>query len=197
MHLHDARTAGHLGFAKTWSRAKQRPVYWRGMKEDIRNHCITCEKCGSRKKPNRKERAPMQRYQVGMPSERIAIDIAGPFPVTHRGNRFIMVVGDYFSKWTEAYALPNHTAEVVSETLVEEFICRFGTPREILTDQGRDFESRLFQCLCKELGTRKTRTTPFHPQADGMIERFNRTMKCMLTYYVADNQKDWDCHLPC
>ncbi|PIK55041.1 hypothetical protein BSL78_08089 [Apostichopus japonicus] len=118
----------------------------------------------------------MQEYRIGIPMERVAMDVAGPFPETCRGNRFILVVSDYFTKWTEAYAMPNHTAETVANTFVEQFVCRFGTPREVFTDQGREFESRLFYCMCKELGIEKTRTSPFHPQSDGMVERFNRTM---------------------
>ena len=196
LQLHDARTAGHLGFSKTWNKAKRSPVYWRNMRREIYEHCMMCHQCGSRKNPNRKNRAPMQQYRVGAPMERIAMDIAGPFPQTHRGNRFILVISDYFTKWTEAYALPDHTAETVANAFVEQFVCRFGTPREVFTDQGRDFESRLFHCMCNELGIRKTRTSPFHPQSDGMVERFNRTMECMLTSFVSADQRDWDIHLP-
>lgn len=194
--LHDVRTAGHLGFNKTWSRAKRSPVYWRNMRRDIYEHCVQCHECGSRKSPTKKNRAPMQEYRIGIPMERVAMDVAGPFPETCRGNRFILVVSDYFTKWTEAYAMPNHTAETVANTFVEQFVCRFGTPREVFTDQGREFESRLFYCMCKELGIEKTRTSPFHPQSDGMVERFNRTMECMLTNYVSGNQRDWDVSLP-
>ena len=77
--------------------------------------------------------------------ERIAIDIMGPLPVAQDGDKYIIVVADYFTKWTEAYAIPDQTAETVAAVLVEEFICRFGTPVQIHTDQGRNFESNLFK----------------------------------------------------
>ena len=128
--------------------------------------------------------------------ERIAIDLTGPLPRTRAGNTSIMVVADYFTKWVEAFALPDQTAETVAKTLVEQVVTRFGTPLEIHTDQGREFEAGLFRRVCRLLGIRKTRTTPFHPQSDGMVERFNRTVKTMLSMFVAENQNDWDEHLP-
>lgn len=79
----------------------------------------------------------------------IAINIMGLLPVTENGNQFIMVVGDYFSKWTEEYALPVHTAQTVADRLVTEFICRYGTPLRIHIDEGREFELQLFSELCK------------------------------------------------
>ena len=111
----------------------------------------------------------MRQYNVGQPFERIAIDIAGPFPVTDDGNRYIMVIGDYFTKWVEAYAIPNQEVTIVAKKLVHYFCCRYGAPMEIHTDQGRNFESRVFKELCRLLGIRKTRTTPLHPQSDGMV----------------------------
>ena len=80
----------------------------------------------------------------------------------------------------------------VAKILVDEVLCRFG----IHSDQGRQFESNLFREMCKLLGIEKTRTTPYHPQSDGMVERFNRTLATMLTAYVSTNQRDWDDQLP-
>ena len=107
-----------------------------------------------------------------------------------------MVVADYFTKWVEAFPLPDQTAGTVARTLVEQVVTRFGAPLEIHTDQGREFEAALFRGVCQLLGIRKTRTTPFHPQSDGMVERFNRTVKAMLSKFVNESQDDWDEHLP-
>ncbi|CAG2213568.1 unnamed protein product [Mytilus edulis] len=107
-----------------------------------------------------------------------------------------MVIGDYFSRWKEAFALPNHTALTVADKLTTEFICRFGTPTRIHTDQGREFESVLFAEICKLLGVEKSRTTPYHPQSDGMVERYNQTAQIMLAMYVDENRSNWDDHLP-
>ena len=87
-------------------------------------------------------------------------------------------------------------AETVAAVLVEEFICRFGIPVQIHTDQGRNFESNLFKEVCRLLDIDKTRTTPFHPQSDGMVERFNRTLQAMLSKVVSPDQRDWDKWLP-
>ena len=103
---------------------------------------------------------------------------------------------DYFTKWAEAFALPNQQAETVARVLVDEFICRYGVPLQIHNDQGSNFESNLFRHLCKLLDIYKTRTTAYHPQSDGLVKRFNRTLESMLNMYCKDDQTDWDIHLP-
>ena len=138
----------------------------------------------------------MKKYQVGAPMERVALDIMGPLPKTTRGNKYVLVVGDYFTKWIEAYPMPNQEAPTVADILTREFISRYGAPAEIHSDQGRNFESAVFQDVCKILGVRKTRTTAFHPQSDGFIERFNRTLQQMLVHYTSPTQTDWDEALP-
>jgi transposase InsO family protein len=113
----------------------------------------------------------MHHYNVGAPFERIAVDIAGPFPESDRGNRYLLVAMDYFTKWLEVYAIPNQEASTVADALVSNFYCRFGVPRELHSDQGWNFESSLIREVLKWLGVRKTRTTPLHPQSDGMVEQ--------------------------
>jgi len=144
----------------------------------------------------KKNRAPLQLYQVGSPLERVAVDIVGLFPVTTQGNRFICVVMDYFTKWPEAYALPDHEAETVAEALVNNFITRFGVPCELHSDQGREFESVVFQECCRLLGIKKTRTTALRSQSDGLVERFNRTLIHEVAKYCSSDQRDWDVKLP-
>lgn len=139
----------------------------------------------------------MQIVRSWYPMERIAINILGELPQTAKGNEYILVISDYFTKWTEALPLPNKEACTVAKILVDEVLCRFGIPQTIHSDQGRQFESNLFREMCKLLGIeKKTRTTPYHPQSDGMVERFNRTLATMLTVYVSTNQRDWDDQLP-
>jgi transposase InsO family protein len=91
--------------------------------------------------------------------------------------------------------MANMEAGTVARIMVEEVVTRFGVPHVIHSDQGRQYESRLFQEMCQMLGTTKTRT-PYHPKSDGMVERFNRTLETMLSAYVSDNHKDWDRQLP-
>ncbi|XP_038060519.1 uncharacterized protein LOC119731418 [Patiria miniata] len=193
---HDNRTSGHLGITRTVARLRQAPVFWREMQRQAEEWCQKCHKCGSKKSPPRPLKAPLQQYLVGAPMERLAIDLTGRFPRTRTGNYSIMSVADYFTKWVEAFPIPDQTAQTVAKVLVEQVITRFGAPLEIHTDQGREFEAELFQGTCKLLGVQKTRTTPFYPQSDGMVERFNRTVKTMLSLFVHENQDDWDEHLP-
>ena len=143
----------------------------------------------------RKGKAPLQKYTMGAPNERIAIDFMGPFRKTNRGNRHLMVFGDLFSKWTECYSLPNIEASTVAKVLVDQYFSRWGCPLICHTDQGRTFESKLFLDMCKLLGIEKTRSSNFHPQSNGFIEKHNSTIIKMLSPYVSANQRDWDEHV--
>lgn len=92
--------------------------------------------------------------------ERLAMDILGPLPLTPCGNRYVLVVTDYFTKWMESYAIPNQEAATVAEKLVSQFVCRFGVPRELHSDQGTNFEFKVMAEVCKLLDIEKTRTSP-------------------------------------
>ena len=107
--------------------------------------------------------------------DRVATDILGPFPQSSSGNRYILLVGDYFTRWIEAYAIPEFSAKTVAEKSVYEFFSRFGTPLDLHSDQGRNYEASLFKEVCRLLEINKTRSSPFHPQSNGMIERSNKT----------------------
>jgi hypothetical protein len=193
--LHDDPTSGHLGVTKTLARVRSR-FYWPGHRQSVEDWCRHCQTCQARKGPQRKPRGKMQQYIVGEPMERVALDIMGPLPQSIKGNKYILVVADYFTRWTEAYAMPDQEAITVTKFFLEEFICRFGVPRQVHTDQGRQFESKVFQGLCTRLGIDKTRTSAYHPQSDGLVERFNRTLEDVLSKYVSPTQRDWDEHLP-
>ena len=115
---HDIKTAGHLGGKKTLSRVRQM-FYWPGLQSDVRSYVAGCETCTKRKEPNPTKRAPMQIVRSGYPMERLAIDILGELPMTPNGNKYILVISDYFTKWTDALPMPNMEACTVAKTLVE------------------------------------------------------------------------------
>ena len=167
---HSHTTASHHGVKKTLS-ALQSRYYWPGLTSAVHRLIARCHVCGSKKTWGKKRCSPLKQYVIGAPMERIAIDILGPLPETPRKNKFILVVSDYFPKWTESYPLPNQEATPVAEKLVNEFICRFGVCRKLHGDQGRNFESKVFAEICKLLDIEKTRTTPLHPQPDDVRER--------------------------
>lgn len=193
--LHNNIVSGHMGITRTIDRLKQR-FYWVNFTDSVEQWCKACIECQKRKGPVKKHRGYMKQYLVGAPLERIAIDILGPLPLSLNNNKYILVLTDYFTRWTECYAMPNQEAATVTKIFVEQFVCRFGIPYQIHTDQGRQFESRLFQEMCSMLQIDKTRTTSFHPQSDGLVERFNRTVEDMLSKFVSINQRDWETYLP-
>ena len=116
----------------------------------------------------------------------------GPLPKTSQGNEHILVMVDQFTKWVECVPLPSQTAEVTAHAAVREFFGRFGCPLQIFTDQGRNFESRLFVSLCNALQIHKTKTTPYWPSANGQVERFNRTLIEAIRCYLGKSQSQWD-----
>ena len=194
-HLHNSSTAGHLGIKKTVARVRER-FYWLNSRKFVANYCKRCDEYSSHKGPQKKWKAPLKLYQVGSPMERVAVDVLGPLPKTNDGNQYIVIAQDYFTKWPEAFPVPDQKATTVADVLVNQFFTRFGIPQELHSDQGRNFESEVFQDVCKLLGIHKTRTTPYHPQSDGMVERFNRTLGNGLSMFVNQNHTDWDKHVP-
>ena len=116
---------------------------------------------------------------IGEPFRRMAMDIVGPLPKTGRGNRFVLVISDYAIRYPEAVPLRNISAGKIAEVLIDIF-ARHGIPEEILTDQGTNLTSALLGELYRLIGIKALQTSPYHPQADGLVERFNQTLKVML-----------------
>ena len=192
---HDSLSGGHFGVNKTLEKIRKR-FYWASCKQDVEDWCKSCEVCVARKGPLGKGKSPLQIFNVGTPFERVQMDILGPFPITSSGNKYLLVVVDCFTKWVEAFPLRNIRAKTVAEVFVNQIVSRHGTPFEVHTDQGRNFESKLFTELMELLGIRKTRTTALHPQSDGQVERQHQTITNYLAKYISSNQKDWDRWIP-
>ena len=132
---------------------------------------------------------------IARPFQRIAMDLIGPLPRTQRGNRFVLTICDYATRYPEAIALPSTEAHRISKELVGVF-AHVGIPEEILSEQGPNFMSALLEEVYRLLQIRRIRTSPYHPQTDGLVERFNGTLKMMLKKFVSRNQKDGNEYLP-
>ncbi|GFX69692.1 retrovirus-related Pol polyprotein from transposon 412 [Trichonephila clavipes] len=193
--LHGSPTGGHFGVMKTLHRVRER-FCWGKVRADVEQWCKSCDACLARKGPKIRSRGKLHRYNVGAPFERIAFDILGPLPRTASGNKYLLVVMDYFTKWPEVYPIPDQEAPTVAEAVVQHWISRYGVPLQLHSDQGRNFVSAVLKGVCELLGIDKTKTTPLHPQSDGMVERFNRTILNNLSLMVSKNQQDWDQKVP-
>lgn len=193
--IHNHLTAGHLGFSKSYQRLKER-FWWPGCKSDIGRWCKECDTCQRIKGPTDKTKAPLTQLPVGAPMDRVAADVMGPFEVTPRGNQYVLVITDYFTKWVEAYPMKDQKAPTVA-TLIGEFFGRLGCPRQFHSDQGPCFRADILKELCKVMDIDKTQTTSYRPQSDGLVERFNLTLQQMLTAFCQKEKRtDWDIAIP-
>lgn len=188
---HEPPISGHLGVNKTLGRIRVR-FFWKGMAKDVGAYIKSCKSCQERKRPMGKKIAPLQpNTQAQRPFEMVAMDILGPLPTTMNGNRYLLVFTDYFTRWVEAIPLPDQKAETIAREFVTQILLRHGVPLKLLTDCGANFLSRLMKSIYEYFGIRKLSTTPYHPEGNGLVERFNRTLTEMISHYTQD-QRDWD-----
>jgi len=124
------------------------------------------------------------------------MDVLSGSPTATDGSKYVLVVVDAFTKWVEAYALPDQEASTCMTAAYNEFFARFGLPRQLHSDQGRNLESALVRELCSLTGIHKTRTTPFHRRSDGLTERANRTLLQMLQAVTDDHPQEWPSKIP-
>ena len=191
---HSIPSAAHLDAKRTMERIKN-GFYWPGMKVSVTEFCRLCDSCAARKPSPKQNKAPMGHISSGAPMEKVCIDILGPLPLTRQKHKYILVITDIFTKWTEAVPLPDQEARTFTKAFVDTFVSRFGTPLQVHSDQGRNFEAKIFQEMCTYLQIEKTRTTSLRPQANGSVERFNRTLINMLSMYCQNDQTQWDEYL--
>ena len=189
---HDHPIAAHLGFIKTLERIKSK-FYWNNYRREVEDYVKRCDKC-ARRKPNN-DSGSLSGIAVGEPFEMVALDIVGPLPTSKNGNKYILVFSDYLTKYPEAFALKDFTTETIAQILIKEVILRYGFPSKLLSDRGTSFLSKVAQSVYKLLNINKINTTSYHPQTDGLVERFNKTLIEMLSKLVDENN-DWDELIP-
>ncbi|GBO25602.1 hypothetical protein AVEN_245967-1 [Araneus ventricosus] len=122
----------------------QERFYWDRLRSDVEKWCRECLACGTRKGPKTRTTGRLQRYSVSAPSERMALYILGPLPVTTKGNRYVLVLMDYFTKWPEEIPIPDQEVSTMAEELVRACISRYGVPMILHSDQGTNFNSAIF-----------------------------------------------------
>ena len=190
-HVHGHQTSGHFGRTRSIERLARR-YYWPGMQSDLIRWVESCPACCLNKPNPGHGKAPLVQELFGVRFARVAVDIISGFETTSNGNTCMMVITDYYTKYTKVFPLPNHTAATCADAMVRGWVLPLGAPLMLHSDQGREFESALWQGMCEHLAICKTRTNPYRPQSDGLVERFNRTLIAMLKPLVNENQDDWD-----
>ena len=167
---------------------------WKGMAADVGCWCKECLAC-QRAKITTQPSAPVQ--PIPIPSRRfthIHVDLVGPLKASAEGYTHVMTMVDRTTRWMEVIPLSSTTATASADALVAGWISRFGVPAVITTDRGVQFTSAVWQVLCKRLGIKHSPTTAYHPQANGLVERFHRHFKDSMQARLA--ARDWPAHLP-
>ena len=192
--FHSHKLSAHQGIEKTLAKIRSK-YFWPKMSRDVRIFVTNCLLC-ARRKVSTKCKAPMQPIPIAdYVWQRIAMDIVGPVPMSKRGYNNFLVIVEYVTRYASAVPLRETTAQVVMRKFIKHVVNEEGIPAEIITDQGSNFQAQAMSKLCKQLGVKQLRTTAYHPQTDGAVERVNRTIGDMLTVHAHNKPGDWDLHL--
>jgi transposase InsO family protein len=188
------KEVGHMAVTKTLDRVREAYV-WPGMKRDIKERLARCTTCQAHRTDV--DRVPMGTMPIAnYPTQMVSVDLIGPMPVGDSGNRYCLNVLDHCSGWVESIPLPNKESKTIEKAFAKFFVSRHGIPEVLLSDNGREFTARDFELYLEELGVQHRLTTPYHPQANGKVERFHRTLKQTLAKLVRNNPTAWESKLP-
>ena len=182
--------SGHPGQTRMHRRLR-RKFYWPHMAADVATTVHECESCAKNRIRLMKQANKLKLFPATTPLECVAIDILGPLPKSKDGYRFILVVTDRFTKLTHAFPLKKIKADDVAVMFVNEWVFKYGAPEQLVSDNGPQFVSLLFQQVCKLLSINNAFTATYHPQTNGQAERFNRSLAAMLRCYVEDHPTEW------
>ncbi|KAL6421494.1 hypothetical protein ACFW04_011246 [Cataglyphis niger] len=188
---HSSAHGGHKGITKTYNRLRPH-YYWKNMKKDIQNFIQRCRQCQLKKLTRIKTKQPMVITDTpGSAFDKVSLDIVGPLPITNTGNQYILTMQDLLTKYSVAVPLREATSLAIADALTKNFICIYGTPKAILTDQGTNFLSALMRNLTKRFNIQHFKTTAYHPQSNGSIERSHHVLTEYLKTQV-EKEKEWD-----
>ena len=194
--LHGGPSGGHFGPEKLLAECRRR-FFWLRMEDGVRQFCRKCRRCEGRNAPVPAPRAAMGRLQASEPFEVVGLDILTSLPTTLSGNKHLLVVVDFFTKWVEAFPLKDLSAASVAQVFVDQFVARFVCPARVHSDQGGCFVSEVMEFTCKRLGIEKSTISSAHPSGNGIVERAIRTVISMLSKFLDDDaHNSWDEHIP-
>ena len=189
---HESPMSGHLGINKTYHKIINH-FYWPGLKSNVSKYCKTCHTCQMVGKPN--QTIPKAKLQLipafDEPFSRILIDCVGPLPRTKSGNEYLLTIMCTSTRFPEAIPLRNIKTKSIVKALIK-FFTFVGLPKSVQSDQGSNFMSGIFQQVMHELGIKQYRSSAYHPESQGALERFHQTLKNMIRSYCFDTEKDWD-----
>jgi transposase InsO family protein len=193
--VHQGLNGGHYGYRRTKLKL-QFKAYWINYNRDVETYCRQCDVCARYFRGKLPRTGHLQPMKMGEPFERISIDITGPHVISNRQNKYILTVVDFFSKYAFAFPIRNHEAHTVADKLMDNVFTLVGVPRQILSDQGPEFESSLMKELCTILNIQKLRTSAYKPSTNSQAERFHKSLNTIMAKLVSDNQRDWCKRLP-
>ena len=161
---------------------------------DTQRFTANCPQCVTVTGGGRHHRPPLHPIPVNRPFQIVGIDVM-ELPRTDNGNQYVLVLQDFLTKWPFAFPMLDQKSKRIADLLVTEVVPFFGVPESLLSDRGTNLLSHLMLDICQMLGIKKLNTTAHHPQCDGMVERFNRTIKTMLRKHAAKFGSQWDRYL--
>ena len=183
-----------MGVTRTVARVRER-FHCFGLR-DKENHVRACAACARTNDPSHLPRATLIIVKAGHPLQKVATDIIGPLPRSSSGHEWLLVVSDYFTKSAQAYPVRNTTSVTLANRFMDEYIGRFGCFESLHSDQGANVDGAVFRGLCHLIDAAKTRTTPYHPQGDGQVERLNKSIVKILCKLIEERQRDWAAYVP-
>ena len=188
---HDCIMSGHQGIKRTYERVTAH-FFWPGVHGDVVRYCKSCDICQRTIAKGKVAKVLLDKMPlIETPFQRVAIDLVGPIAArTDSGYRYILTMVDYATRYPEAVPLKDIETETVAEALVTMFT-RVGIPEEVLSDQGSQFMSAVMKEVSRLLSLTQLVTTPYHPMCNGLVERFNETLKAMLKRMCSERPKDW------
>ena len=184
----------HMGIDKTVDVIREN-YHWRGLFRDVTEYVNNCVICQTR--DVRRNKAPLQEPEfVKSAGEKIAFDTCGPFPISSKGNKYMLTILDLYSGWPEVFPVPDKSAESVAKVLLEEYIPRHSCPLALVSDNGTEFVNKIVQNICEVMKIARIKTSIYHPQGNAQVERLHRVINDMISKQIDKDASEWELAIP-